>query len=226
MNEEQTTSRWRRAITVERVLLCTVVVLQVGILWRLGGTRDLGSATEPVAPSPTVASAGSAPAERDASPDWMVVGGPLSPPTWVGRRTAWRRANLLDEMDAFVESAFRDFDAVNRLLARDRGWESAVISPAMDMREESEQYVVVFGLPGVDPDGIRVTLDGRLLSVIAATRGWGGGPSGRGVESRVQLPGEVGDAALASAMYTNGLLRVRVPKAGPAVGVHRVLRLM
>jgi HSP20 family protein len=224
MNVEQAQGGWRRVLTVERVLLGLIVLLQAGILWRLSGGTERGRLAEPVS-APVSSPAPQACVERGEPLDWRVVGVPAMPASVAARRAAWRRADMLDEMDAFVERAFRDFEVVNRLMAHDRGWESAVVSPAMDMRESAGEYIVLFELPGIAPDGIHVTLEGRILSV-AATRGWGGGASGRGVESRVQLPGQVGDVAQASAIYTNGLLRVRVPKAGPAAGVHRVLRLM
>lgn len=110
-------------------------------------------------------------------------------------------------METFFEQAVRDFD---RLRYLDRDWESLVLSPAMDMRDKGDNYVVSFCVPGANARDIDVVLKGRLLSIDVlmsqdkANR--------KMYQRRVMLPGAVGPSDEALAILTNGMLRIFVPK--------------
>jgi len=139
----------------------------------------------------------------------------------------WRHVQRMHaEMDEVFERAVSDFARLHGFLDIDKDWESLITSPAIDMRERNDSYVVVVSLPGTKESDVTVTLEGRLLTVFAPVRcdagstiglsmrrtGVGRGAAGA-FERNIQLPGPVGDARLASAGMTNGLLKVVIPKA-------------
>ena len=106
-----------------------------------------------------------------------------------------------------------EFEQMERFINFDEDWSSLMISPTMDMKDETDEYVVVFSLPGQDESDIRVTLDGRLLTV--SCRSDARSPHTASYESFVRsvwLPGPVGDEQSARAMITNGVLRILIPK--------------
>jgi HSP20 family protein len=109
----------------------------------------------------------------------------------------------------------------------DRGsWPSATM-PSIDMRETDDAFVVEAEMPGVRPDDVDVTLDGRTL-VIRGEYGTeqekGDGKNGRyllrerrsGTYTRaITLPGAV-DAEHAESSFENGELTLTLPKAAEA----------
>jgi HSP20 family protein len=105
-------------------------------------------------------------------------------------------------------------------------WPSATMPP-IDMRETDDAFVVEAELPGVKPEDVDITLDGRTL-VIRGEYGTQQGPEdgkqGRylvrerrsGVYTRaVTLPGAV-DTDRAETSFENGELTLTLPKAPEA----------
>lgn len=105
-------------------------------------------------------------------------------------------------------------------------WPSATM-PSIDMRETDDAFVVEAELPGVKPDDVDVTLDGRTLVIRGEY-----GPEERsddtkqgrylvrerrsGVYTRaVTLPGAV-DSDRAETSFENGELTLTLPKAPEA----------
>jgi len=182
---------------LDRLLLALVLVLQVVILLR-GGGRASSSDGAPqaalAAESPTAA---------------VMPAPPVARPTTVLRAP---RADgfdqMVDRMNSMMAGAMRDWDTMSRMMSRTDRWPHLDPIPTLDMREDEGAYTVVFSLPGVALDGIRVILDNRLLTVSIPRTVPGGGRH----RQVIRLPGPVGDAGAATATLTNGVLRVSVPK--------------
>jgi HSP20 family protein len=69
---------------------------------------------------------------------------------------------------AFARSFDRLFDdALDRVYG---GPQSALRSPALDVAESEAGYAVSVDLPGVAKDDVKITIDGRSVSVSAQTR--------------------------------------------------------
>jgi HSP20 family molecular chaperone IbpA len=218
---ERSVSPWWLVAAVG--LLVSVLVLQVVVLVRLNRQdarfREAVAAIRDTATRAGIADASDAIEPRDPFP----VGG-WALPRPVPNRTA---SEVLDEMDALFDGAMREFDALSRAVGLDREWLARQAAPAMDMRDDGENYVVVFSVPGLHPRHLHVTLDGRLLTVSAESE-WPDGLSGARpqVVRRVLMPGPVGDVVSARAVLTNGLLRVSVPRSRHAAVPVRAIRLM
>jgi HSP20 family protein len=92
--------------------------------------------------------------------------------------------------------------------------------PAMDVRETDTGYVVEVAMPGIRPDDVEVTLDGRLLTI----RGKTGTQHEEGDQGRyllrerrtlsfaraITLPAEV-DAEAVTSSFEDGELRLVLP---------------
>ena len=107
-----------------------------------------------------------------------------------------------------------------RMLDGDRLGSSAM---AIDMRESDDAYTVEAELPGVRPEDMDITLDGRNLTIRARyseSREEGGRGDQYLVRERrmgesarsVMLPGAV-DADAVTTEFENGELRISLPKA-------------
>jgi HSP20 family molecular chaperone IbpA len=95
--------------------------------------------------------------------------------------------------------------------------------PIADIYETKEALVVVLELPGVDADGLNVTLDKRLLTVSG--RSSAGAPKGYALTlseyrfadfERSFTLAETIDTDHIEASLKDGVLKVTLPKAGPA----------
>jgi HSP20 family molecular chaperone IbpA len=198
-------------ITVERVLLLVIVVLQAAILWKLAGH---GAKAEKPAPRAAVSDAG-----RQIAGGEKIGRGALNIAPRQ-RRASPASASMMEEMESLLDSVIGDFEAMDRFMNPPRGWGAFEPTPAMDMYESGESYTVVFIAPELDPASMKIVLEGRMLSVSAlpaAGRIHSGHP--RRLESRILLPGPVGPPEESEALFTNGILRVSVRKAFPAAPV-------
>ncbi len=95
--------------------------------------------------------------------------------------------------------------------------------PIADIYETKEALVVVLELPGVDADGLNVTLDKRLLTVsgrsnVSAPKGYGLSLREYRVADfeRSFTLAETIDTDHIQANLKDGVLKVTLPKAGPA----------
>ncbi len=129
----------------------------------------------------------------------------------VYRTTLTPLFTLRREMDRILEDAF------GREQQPTVAW-----TPAADVREEEGAYVFELDLPGVAGESIEVTTDQGVLTVRGERRSearetnagrWHVVERVQGSFRRsFQLPGQVAEDKI-EAQLTNGLLRVRVPKA-------------
>lgn len=101
------------------------------------------------------------------------------------------------------------------------GW-----TPAVDVRETGDEYLVIAELPGMSPDNVEVTVENGVLSISGEKKEEfeeGDKRSDRHVYERrygrfqrnFSLPRSV-DADGVKAEFENGLLRVTLPKAAVA----------
>jgi len=109
----------------------------------------------------------------------------------------------------------------------DGGRWSAATMPSIDMREEDDDYVIEAELPGVKPEDVDVTLDGRTLVIqgrYGSEQENDGGKQGRyllrerrsGTYTRaITLPGQI-DADHVQSSFENGELTLTLPKAQEA----------
>ncbi len=95
--------------------------------------------------------------------------------------------------------------------------------PPIDLLETPEDYLILADLPGVDPAAIDLSLDGSVLHLRGERHlpAIAGEPVASGPRERrsgpfrreVVLPGHA-DAGGVQAEMTDGILRIRIPKAG------------
>ena len=92
--------------------------------------------------------------------------------------------------------------------------------PAVDIREESDQYVITADLPGVDPKEIEVTMEKGVLSLrgkrppqtAEGDKAFARRERPAGSFHRSFVMPESADAAGITAQGKNGVLQVRIPK--------------
>ena len=197
---------------IDRLLLALVLLLQVLILLRTGRVPVADGVQSAIGEPTDVESMGAHEAMRPMS-------APISPvvPPPAGPFDA-----MVDRMNWMMAGAMRDWDSMSRMMSRADLWPQLDPTPTLDMREDERAYTVVLTLPGVGRDDIRVTLDNRLLTVSIPRAVPGGGRRSQ----VIRLPGPVGEAGAATAVLTNGVLRVSIPKGSPPLGAYPVgLRL-
>jgi len=120
------------------------------------------------------------------------------------------------QMMSHANQAFADFDSV---FSTDAAWASLPSSPAVNMREEDEAYVLSLTLPDADPDSLDVRLEGRILTLSSrqdtqtAHRS-----SSQAFSSRLLLPGPVDENTPLDITHDNNRIRIRIakPAADPA----------
>jgi HSP20 family protein len=127
--------------------------------------------------------------------------------------------SLQDEMNHMFDRAFGQTTTGGRERGV-RAW-----TPALDIAERKDAYLVSVELPGVNPDDIDITLEGNLLTI----QGQRHQPQDSSEEQfhrverfygsfrrTVSLPSTVQAGAI-QASYENGLLQLVVPKAEEAM---------
>lgn len=135
-------------------------------------------------------------------------------------------AGLQDEVERMFRHVFGD---ESRQPSTAGAW-----SPALDVEEESDRFILHVELPGMQPDDVDITLEENVLTISGERRFYPdrARPSGdderdtdgfRRVERRfgrfhraVRLPDRV-KADKVEARYDNGLLVITVPKAEEAM---------
>lgn len=113
---------------------------------------------------------------------------------------------------------FRELDRFAQQVFGTTGTWSRPAAMPMDAYRAGDEYVVVFDLPGVDPDAIELTVERNVLTVKAERRPTTPNDvemqvSERplGVYSRQLFLGETLDSAKIDANYETGVLTLRVP---------------
>ncbi|HEV8339982.1 MAG TPA: Hsp20/alpha crystallin family protein [bacterium] len=127
-----------------------------------------------------------------------------------------RRWEPLDELLCLRESMEHPFTGylphtTGRVL-RPAPWR-----PAVEVHEENGRVVLFAALPGVNPKSLEVTVSGDIVT-LKAVKGTSGSAGTGFYDSRViygsyPLPSPV-QAGLATATFRNGILEVRIPRAG------------
>jgi HSP20 family protein len=105
-----------------------------------------------------------------------------------------------------------------REAAREDDIERADWSPAADVYETGDSFVIALDLPGIDRASLDVSIDDNRLTVRGERapdegqrRGRGNRPSGRFLSRFGPLPPTV-DQKRVAAEYKDGVLRLRLPK--------------
>ena len=129
------------------------------------------------------------------------------------RYNPWNTADLQSE----INRLFSTMGADNESSAATAGW-----IPNVEIQEYGDRFHLYVDIPGVDPEGIEITLDNGVLS-ISGERAHPGNPDGEEVFSRrsergygqfhrrFTLPDTV-DADKVSAKDHHGVLEISIPK--------------
>jgi HSP20 family protein len=119
---------------------------------------------------------------------------------------------LLTSIDPFIQEFERQFDQLRQAT---RGAGSAM---PMDGIRRTDDVVLRFDLPGIDPDSVEVTVDRGVLTVSARREEEYGENDRLFVRERVMgtftrrvYLSEHLDAEAIEAAYNNGVLAVRIP---------------
>lgn len=131
----------------------------------------------------------------------------------------WRDyATLQDRLNRLFEDIGMSAAGRQREAAREDDIERADWSPAADVYETGDSFVIALDLPGINRDSLDVSIDGNRLTVRGERageegqrRGRGNRPSGRFVSRFGPLPPNV-DQKRVAAEYKDGVLRLRLPK--------------
>jgi HSP20 family protein len=133
------------------------------------------------------------------------------------QRGGWRDHLTLQER---MNHLFGDAARRHAHLASEQAgeMERADWTPASDVYETEDAFVVALDLPGIDRDALEVTVDDNRLTVRGARaaeegvrRHGGDRPVGRFASSFGPLPPSVDQRGIA-AEYKDGVLRLRLPK--------------
>jgi HSP20 family molecular chaperone IbpA len=229
MSAEEKNITPRGRVTVERVLLTAVLVLQACILLMLA-IRSPSPDRQPLGPP------GATPDAQASRRDLSSVRASRSDPVWpvapvvVAQRPAVQSfeeaRRMFAQMDRMFERAMGDLEEMGPRFTLDDGWDRLAAMPAIDLRERPADYRVVMTVPDASLNGADIRLDGRLLSLDVSV------PSGRDPSDgllryrrQILLPGPVGDPMKARAFVTNGVLHVIVPKGTPSDHLSAPVRL-
>jgi HSP20 family molecular chaperone IbpA len=211
MNESLTSPRAPRLLTAVLVLLCLVVLLQLGLLLQ----RHLNRTPQP-------------PVKPAVSPIWSPLDEMESLHARIGRifdQTFPAPGNSagasLEDPFAHMRRMQRQIDslfagAMNDLVSQspgfDEGWTRLEITPGFSIRDTGTSYVITVHLPGVDKSDIHISLDDSVLSlnVNQATR-----TATRRFERHLRLPGATGNQEDIQAVYDHNVLHITVPKTEP-----------
>ncbi len=123
---------------------------------------------------------------------------------------------LLTSIDPFVQEFERQFDRLSQAF----GWGEGSLRGVMPMDgiRRTDDVLLRFDLPGIDPDSIEVTVDRGVLSVSAGREEEHGEDDRLFVRERVMgtftrrvyLPEHL-DSEHIDADYNNGVLTIRIP---------------
>ena len=131
-----------------------------------------------------------------------------------------------DLMEKFHRDVNRLFTTASARRATEDGSAAATSqwTPAVDIQEESDKFVIHADIPGVDPKDIEITLDRGVLSIAGLRKAASDTETGayarleRSYGSfyrRFTLP-DVADAENVEASGNNGVLEITIPKRAQA----------
>jgi HSP20 family protein len=135
-----------------------------------------------------------------------------TPSLWSGRRLA--RNDLMSQFEEFINDFDRDLTPTLRGAGMD-------FSPAVDIEESENKFLVTVDLPGMKKEEIKIELSGNSLH-ISGERRRETKDEGRYTERSYgkfmrmfSLPAQV-DAEKIDAHFENGVLHITLPKAETA----------
>jgi HSP20 family protein len=156
-----------------------------------------------------------------------------APPTGTPRDAAQgvfypfeRMEHMRQEIDAMFDRACDDIAHFGPHAGFDDGWDTLAVTPAMEWSEETnDAYLITISLPDMDRSSIRISLTGPVLNIVAESQkekraggrrqgAWSTSQTLRKFERHVRLPAAPADIDAVKAVYSNGLLQIRIPKAG------------
>jgi HSP20 family protein len=116
---------------------------------------------------------------------------------------------------------FRDLDRLTQQVFDNSGTWSRPSAMPMDAYRSGDEFLVVFDLPGVNPDAIELDVERNVLTVKAERRPNPVGPDVEmqvaerplGVFSRQLFLGDTLDSEHITASYDAGVLTLRIPVA-------------
>jgi len=130
------------------------------------------------------------------------------------RQAPWAHLNQLQE------EMNRLFERVTNPEADTGSLATAEWSPAVDIKEEKERFVLYADIPGVDPQDIEITMEKGVLSIRGERRAES--LDEREAHKRIERPRglfhrrfvlpDSADAERISARGSNGVLEVTIPK--------------
>lgn len=136
--------------------------------------------------------------------------------------TPFRPAAIDERFGRLVENMFEDMMAP--LMGYPPAWygtQEGITSPRLNVSETEQAYEIESDLPGVDKNDVKISVDGRRVSIEAEERQSQERKEGqnvvyaeRGLRKYVRsftLPTEVDDES-AQARLENGVLKVSLPK--------------
>jgi len=136
----------------------------------------------------------------------------------------WDPASEISQLHRGIDRLFEGFVTPFES-ETNKGWmtDRAGLSPAVDVSEEEDHYLMTFDLPGVNKEAVKIELNDNVLTVSGERkdeRTEGDGKSSKRVVERFygtftrsfSLPANV-DSNRIEADYKDGVLRVAVPKA-------------
>jgi HSP20 family protein len=96
--------------------------------------------------------------------------------------------------------------------------------PAVDIREESDRYIIAMDLPGINPNDVEINMENGVLSVKGERKfekedkqeNYRRVERARGVFFRRFVLPDMADAEKISASYKDGVLEVVIPKSEKA----------
>ena len=138
----------------------------------------------------------------------------FAPGTWNPYQEMQRMHN---EIEQALDNSFSRFQI-------NSGAGSFTKTPALDLKEEKDRYVVTLDLPGADASSLDVKLDGQQLFIFVKTERsseQNGGDKNQyhrrerfvgTFERSLTLPGPVKESAMKTD-YSDGVLTITIPKA-------------
>lgn len=131
--------------------------------------------------------------------------------------------DLSRSLDRMFDETFERFFSAPLARGNGPGADSAPRSPALDVSESDRAYAVKLEVPGVKKEDVKVTIDGRRVTVQAESKAEAEKKDGDRIVYRERslssysrsftLPVEV-DQAGASAKLEDGVLALELPKRG------------
>lgn len=227
-----------RLLWVVVVLLCVIILLQLGLLFQRHLSRGDSSGTAPDVHTvwnradeiqsmqarinrlfdQTFLSTLSVP-----QPPAVVSNAPSTDGSAVSFEDTFAHVRSMQrQIDALFEHAF-DGTAFPGNAGFDDGWSRLQVTPGFNIQDKDQVYEVSVHLPGMDRSGIHITLNQSVLSIRAQQESrqevQSSNHSARQIrrssqhfERHLRLPGATSDQSQIKASFTNDLLSITIPK--------------